>query len=287
MATGRRPNTDDLGLDKTGVKQDKRDYIEVDDELRTSVPGIWALGDCNGRGAFTHTAWNDYEIVADNLLEGAHRRVSDRVPAYADPVPVVSDVEGQPVAANAERLAKALDMLGAPLPADTAAALKAAVTQQDAKAVQAALDPQVLFVVNINPEARVKVARGPAEPTLQQAGFVPVLVKVVNDSTVKKPLHVTSPQAGPRWQRPGRNEKDPKADPDRAERFLDVEMFTTPPMTEELSGLKVEYAIAPDLQQRGRQARGDHRLRRRPGDPGPRLPRRDGRALRREARPSR
>ena len=83
LATGRRPNTDDLGLDRAGVKQDKRGYIEVDDELRTSVPGIWALGDCNGRGAFTHTAWNDFEIVAANLLDGEQRRVSDRIPAYA------------------------------------------------------------------------------------------------------------------------------------------------------------------------------------------------------------
>ena len=83
LATGRRPNTDDLGLDRAGVKQDKRGYIEVDDELRTNVPGIWALGDCNGRGAFTHTAWNDYEIVAANLLDGEQRRVSDRIAAYA------------------------------------------------------------------------------------------------------------------------------------------------------------------------------------------------------------
>jgi pyruvate/2-oxoglutarate dehydrogenase complex dihydrolipoamide dehydrogenase (E3) component len=83
VATGRRPNTDDLGLDRAGVKQDKRGYIEVDDQLRTSVPGIWALGDCNGRGAFTHTAWNDFEIVAANLLDGETRRVSDRIPAYA------------------------------------------------------------------------------------------------------------------------------------------------------------------------------------------------------------
>ena len=83
MATGRRPNTDDLGLERAGVKQDKRGYIEVDDQLQTSVSGIWALGDCNGRGAFTHTAWNDYEIVAANLLDGAQRRVTDRIPAYA------------------------------------------------------------------------------------------------------------------------------------------------------------------------------------------------------------
>jgi pyruvate/2-oxoglutarate dehydrogenase complex dihydrolipoamide dehydrogenase (E3) component len=83
VATGRRPNTDDLGLERAGVQQDARGYITVDDELRTNVPGIWALGDCNGRGAFTHTSWNDYEIVAANLLDGEHRRVSDRITAYA------------------------------------------------------------------------------------------------------------------------------------------------------------------------------------------------------------
>ena len=83
IATGRRPNTDDLGLDRAGIKQDARGYIEVDDELRTNVPGVWALGDCNGRGAFTHTSWNDFEIVSANLLDGDHRKVSDRIVAYA------------------------------------------------------------------------------------------------------------------------------------------------------------------------------------------------------------
>ena len=83
LAVGRRPNTDDLGLDKAGVAVDARGYIVVDDSLATNVPGIWALGDCNGRGAFTHTAYNDYEIVAANLLDGENRRVSDRIPAYA------------------------------------------------------------------------------------------------------------------------------------------------------------------------------------------------------------
>jgi pyruvate/2-oxoglutarate dehydrogenase complex dihydrolipoamide dehydrogenase (E3) component len=83
VAAGRRPNTDDLGLDRAGVRQDARGYIEVDDELRTNVSGIWAVGDCNGRGAFTHTSYNDFEIVAANLLDGDRRRVSDRIPAYA------------------------------------------------------------------------------------------------------------------------------------------------------------------------------------------------------------
>jgi pyruvate/2-oxoglutarate dehydrogenase complex dihydrolipoamide dehydrogenase (E3) component len=82
LAVGRRPNTDDLGLDRAGVAVDERGYITVDDELRTSVPGIWALGDCNGRGAFTHTSYNDYEILAGNLLDGETRHVSDRIPCY-------------------------------------------------------------------------------------------------------------------------------------------------------------------------------------------------------------
>jgi pyruvate/2-oxoglutarate dehydrogenase complex dihydrolipoamide dehydrogenase (E3) component len=83
LAVGRVPNTDDLGLDKAGVATDERGYIQVDDELRTNVPGIYALGDCNGRGAFTHTAYNDYEIVAANLLDNDPRRVSDRILCYA------------------------------------------------------------------------------------------------------------------------------------------------------------------------------------------------------------
>jgi pyruvate/2-oxoglutarate dehydrogenase complex dihydrolipoamide dehydrogenase (E3) component len=83
LAVGRQPNTEDLGLDKAGVASDAHGYIIVDDTLRTNVAGIWALGDCNGRGAFTHTAYDDFEIVAANLLEEAPRKVSDRIDAYA------------------------------------------------------------------------------------------------------------------------------------------------------------------------------------------------------------
>jgi len=82
VAVGRVPNTHDLGLDRAGVTVDARGYIAVDDELRTSVEGIWAIGDCNGRGAFTHTSYNDFEIVAANLLDGDSRKVSDRFPIY-------------------------------------------------------------------------------------------------------------------------------------------------------------------------------------------------------------
>ena len=83
LAVGRVPNTDDLGLDLAGIRTDKQGYIEVDEFLRTSNPNVWALGDCNGKGAFTHTAYNDYEIVADNLLSNAGRKYTDRIPVYA------------------------------------------------------------------------------------------------------------------------------------------------------------------------------------------------------------
>jgi pyruvate/2-oxoglutarate dehydrogenase complex dihydrolipoamide dehydrogenase (E3) component len=83
LAVGRRPNTDDLGLEKAGVVADERGYILVDEQLRTSVPGIWAMGECNGKGAFTHTSYNDAEIVAANMLDNDPRRVADRIPAYA------------------------------------------------------------------------------------------------------------------------------------------------------------------------------------------------------------
>jgi pyruvate/2-oxoglutarate dehydrogenase complex dihydrolipoamide dehydrogenase (E3) component len=82
LAVGRRPNTDDLDLDEAGVATDAKGYITVDDQCRTSVPGIWAMGDVNGRGAFTHTSYNDYEIVAANLFDNDPRKIGDRIPAY-------------------------------------------------------------------------------------------------------------------------------------------------------------------------------------------------------------
>ena len=83
LAVGRRPNTDDLGLDKAGIEVDARGFIKVDDHLKASADGVWAMGDCNGNAAFTHTAWNDYEIVAANLLDNDERKVSDRILGYA------------------------------------------------------------------------------------------------------------------------------------------------------------------------------------------------------------
>ena len=82
LAVGRVPNTEDLGLDRAGIAMDARGFIPVDDECRTGLSGIWAIGDCNGRGAFTHTSYNDYEIVADNILNGDTRKVTDRIVAY-------------------------------------------------------------------------------------------------------------------------------------------------------------------------------------------------------------
>ncbi len=151
----------------------------------------------------------------------------------------VAEVEGQPLAGNVTRLMEALTYLGAPLPEGATKALQAAAKDRDAKKMQELLDPHVLVVVNLSPESRVKAARGPATATLQQGGFTPVLVKVINESTVTKPLRITSPQAGPIYS--GGAAGNVKADKDR---FLEVEMFTARPMTDKLSGLKVEYAIA-------------------------------------------
>src|SRR5207302_6460192 len=140
---------------------------------------------------------------------------------------------------NVQRLLQALESLGAPLPATQTAALEEAIKARDAKKIQAALDPHVLVVVSLNPESRVKAARGPAPATLQQGGYTPVILKVVNDSTVTKPLRVTSPQAGAIFS--GGFSGNVPVDKNR---FLDVQMYTQQPMTASLSGLKLEYALA-------------------------------------------
>jgi hypothetical protein len=162
-------------------------------------------------------------------------------------------VEGQPLAANIRRVVVALDSLGAPLPADLRAGLAKAGEARDAARLQALLDARVLLTVHINPEARVKVARGPAAAVLQQAGYTPVLVKIVNESRGTQRLRIGSPQAGPvyagmsklsgeRMQQPHLRENENTER--RTDRFLELEMFTAPPMTAELSGLEVEYALA-------------------------------------------
>jgi hypothetical protein len=158
-----------------------------------------------------------------------------------DQPPVIPGIEGQPLAANAERLVKALDFLGTPLPEAAGKDLAKAIEDKDAKRVQEVLDKHVMFVVGINPESRVKAARGPKEPTIQQAGWTPVIIKVVNESTVKKALKMASPQSGEVYS--GRGDKEKNANPKIVERFLELEVFKSPPMTAELSGLGVEYVI--------------------------------------------
>lgn len=161
-------------------------------------------------------------------------------------------VEGQPLAANVGRLIEALEFLGQPLPKPLVEKLAVARRERDAKTIQELLDEHVLAVVSLNPEVRVKVDRGPGDAVIQQAGFTPRLIKVVNHSTVANPLRVHSPQAGPVYagpaegilQRQAQTELNDGEDPDRGTgRFLAVEMFQRPPMTRQLSGLEVEYAI--------------------------------------------
>ena len=162
-------------------------------------------------------------------------------------------VEVQPLVANLIRLEQALQFIGSPLPASISSKLSAAIENGNAEAIQSAIDGAVLFVVEINPKVRVKVRRGAGTAILQQGGFTPFLVKVINEGTVTHPLQIQSPQAGQvyggmsslsaeRMQRTLLNElEDEVGDP---KRFLEVEMFSLPPMTEKLSGLEVEYAIA-------------------------------------------
>jgi hypothetical protein len=157
--------------------------------------------------------------------------------AAQTPAPI--KVEGQPLGANITRLLKALDFLGNPLPANTVKDLTAAAQARDAVKLQQLLDPHVVVVVSLNPEARVKATRGPAKVTLQQSGYVPLIVKVVNDSTVTQTLRVSSPQAGPIYSGGAAGDKNKV----NKNSFIDVELFSKQPMTAELSGLKVEYAI--------------------------------------------
>ncbi|MGQ0635447.1 MAG: CehA/McbA family metallohydrolase [Planctomycetaceae bacterium] len=189
--------------------------------------------------------------ITAGALSTAILLVASRAAPGAEREPVL--VEGQPLAANVQRLLQALDALGVPLPAEANAAISNAAGRRDAAQLQKLLDPHVLFHVSINPESRVKVDRGDAPAVLQQAGFTPVVVKIVNQSTVTKRLRIVSPQAGPVYA--GVTEKSVKRQQQEElrrnenvagskERFLHVEMYAAPPMTDALSGLEVEYSIA-------------------------------------------
>ena len=172
--------------------------------------------------------------------------------AQGEDLPVIK-VEGQPLAANARRILQALEMVGQPLATDVASQLDAAAQERDFALLQSILDKHVLLAVAINPESRVKVLRGPAPARLQQGGYVPVLVKVINEGTITKRLKILSPQAGPVYagvaplsmQRQQQTELAENANTSGSrDRFLSVEMFSAPPLADKLSGLEVEYALA-------------------------------------------
>ncbi|MGE0607862.1 MAG: CehA/McbA family metallohydrolase [Pirellulales bacterium] len=173
--------------------------------------------------------------------------------SFGQEVERVNGVEGQPLAANITRLVEALEFLGTPLPAELVEKLDRAGQARDAALLQKLLDPKITFVVSINPELRVKVQRGPGKPILQQWGFTPLLVKVINHGTVASPLAIESPQAGPVYAGAalgilGRQAQTELNDNEnvtgRTDRFLQVAMFQSPPLARNLSGLEAEYAIA-------------------------------------------
>lgn len=165
----------------------------------------------------------------------------------------VVDVEGQPLGANVKRLISALDYLGAPLSDELVHKLTVASEQRDARQIQKLLDPEVLCVVSLNPEVRTKVARGPAQAVLQQGGFTPFLIKVINQSTVTRQLQISSPQAGAVYSGAALNSLKRQAQTElnqnenkqsASDRFLEVESFQASPMTVRLSGLECEYVLA-------------------------------------------
>lgn len=183
-------------------------------------------------------------LLALLLLLAVRLRAADAPPPAVD---------GQPLGANVQRVVEALDLLGAPLASALRDDLGVAAQARDAAKLQRLLDPHALLIVHINPEARVKVARGPAAARLQQAGYTPVLVKVLNESGGTQRLRLGSPQAGPvyagmsrlageRMQQHHLRENENTAR--RTDRFLEVEMFDAPPLTANLSGLEVEYVVA-------------------------------------------
>lgn len=174
-------------------------------------------------------------------------------PAAADEALPVLPVEGQPLAANIRRVRQALELLGQPLAAELAEQIEAAAVDRDHARLQTLLDRQVLLVVAINPESRVKVMRGPAQAILQQGGYTAALVKIINESTGTGRLQISSPQSGPVYAGVAplslqRQQQQPLGEnPNKTgskERFVSVELFTAPPLMANLSGLEVEYAIA-------------------------------------------
>lgn len=163
--------------------------------------------------------------------------------AAAAPAQTIN-VEAQPLADNVQRLVRAFAELGYPFPADEVNALNKAVKSQDVAKLQELLEPHVLVHIHVNPEARVKAKRGDGPAILQQGGYTPLLIKVHNESTITKPLRIASPQALPIHSGGRAKGKGVITEEDVLNRFLEVEMFTASPMTDKLSGLRLEYAIA-------------------------------------------
>lgn len=197
-------------------------------------------------------------VTAGKSLYRIHLKIAGFAVFWPEPAqekPGLPGLEapGQPVAANARRVLDALELLGQPLEPELTRRVLAAATDEDASRLQELLDPRVFCLVTINPESRIKVERGPIEARLQQGGFVPLLVKVVNQGVVKAPLRIFSPQAGPpyagvtplsmaRQDQPVLRENENR--PGAPRRFLQVEMFAQPPLNPTLSGLHVEYVLA-------------------------------------------
>ncbi|MCA9191485.1 MAG: CehA/McbA family metallohydrolase [Planctomycetales bacterium] len=184
-----------------------------------------------------------YALVASISL-GHVNQTSAQVP--------LGSVEGQPLAMNASRILDALNYLGYPLESEATRRLQRAIADEDSGQIQAVLDPHALCGITINPELRVKVVRGTAKADLQQAAYTPVIIKVLNDATATQRLRLSSPQAGPVYAgaaeaillRQAQTELNKDENRQRDHRFLELEIFSSSPMTSSLSGLQVEYLLA-------------------------------------------
>jgi len=206
-------------------------------------------------GDFSDEVVSSSRNIMRLVVIGAVLWTGQSCPAAEDSSPTVTKVvvEGQPLAANARRVVSALSSLGTPLPDSVRHPLERAIDGNDAGEIQKHLDTSVLLVVEINPEERVKVARGPAAAVLQQIGFTPVLVKVLNASTATRRLRISSPQAGAVYAGVAKLSMERQQSLELIEnenkradrgRFLAVEMANQPPLTDRLSGLEAEYTIA-------------------------------------------
>ena len=240
IAPGRRPAPRTLKVERWTLKVGRSDGSSL---RAPSPPFRMEEGDGERRRHSGHPSLNVGRFLLLSALS------ISTCTAAEPPVPVAA----QPLAASVTRLVEALDFLGAPLSKETKRSLAQAGQNNDAAALQQTLDEQALFIVELNPESRLHVRRGSAKAVLQQGGYTPVIVKVLNHSTVSKELRISSAQAGQvyagmtplsakRMQRESLHETDAKTAGTNS--FLDLELFGRAPMTPHLSGLEVEYALA-------------------------------------------